>query len=95
MLLDLALALTPFSKHEMRVFWASQQWWHQGTVIGCNDFPWMEPETAPRGIAGSCLWSGQISPNEAFRPFKEQKVYKDVPAQEGVLGAVEARDGPV
>lgn len=55
----------------------------------------MEPETAPRGIAGSCLWSGQISPNEAFRPFKEEKVYKDVPAQEGVLGAVEARDGPV
>lgn len=47
------------------------------------------------GFAGLCLWSGQISPNEDFRPLKEQKVYKDVPAQEGVLGAVEARDGPV
>lgn len=50
------------------------------------------------GFAGLCLQScvfGQISPNEDFRPLKEEKVYKDVPAQEGVLGAVEARDGPV
>lgn len=46
-------------------------------------------------FAGSCLWSGQISANEVFRPLEEQKVYKDVPALEGVLGAVEARGGPV
>lgn len=47
------------------------------------------------GFTGLCFWSGQISPNEVFRPLKEQKMHKDVPAQEGVLGAVEVRDGPV
>lgn len=47
------------------------------------------------GFAGSCLWSGQISPDEVFRLRKEQKVYKNMPVQEGMLGAVEARDGAV
>lgn len=37
------------------------------------------------GFVGLCLWSGQISPHEVFRPLEQQKVYKDVPAQEGVL----------
>lgn len=64
-------------------------------MVGWNGFHWMEPETDPRASAGSCLWSGQIFPNEVFMLLKEQKVYKDVPAQERVLGAVEARGGPV
>lgn len=47
--------------------------WNQSQLPGAPSF------------SGLCLWSGQNSASEAFRPYEEQKAHKNAHALGGVL----------